>query len=47
MLDKLTHTLDAISHPAVTTAAFEAPGYIDAGSMHVAVMGANLTLINI
>lgn len=45
--DVLTHTLDAISRPAVSTATFKASRYIDAGSMHVAVMSPDLTLINI
>lgn len=43
----LTHTLDAITHPAISTATFKASRNIDAGSMHVAVMSSNLTLINI
>lgn len=45
--DVLTHTLDAISHPAVSTATFEASRYIDAGGMHVAVVSPDFTLINI
>lgn len=45
--DVLTHTLDAISHPAVSTATFEASRYIDAGGVHVAVVSPDLTLINI
>lgn len=43
----LTHTLDAVSHPAVSTAAFKASGDVDARGMHVAVMSLDLTFINI
>lgn len=43
----LTHTLDAVSHPAVSTATFKASRHVDAGSMHVTVMSPDLTLINI
>lgn len=43
----LINTLDAVSNPAISAATFEAPRNIDTGSMHVTVMGANLTLINI
>lgn len=43
----LTHTLDAVSQPSVSTATFKASRHVDAGSMHVAVMSPDLTLINI
>lgn len=42
-----THTLDAVSNPTIPTATLEASRHIDAGSMHVAVMSPDLTLINI
>lgn len=43
----LIHTLDAISNPTISTATFKASRHVDAGSMHVAVMSPDLTLINI
>lgn len=43
----LIHTLDAVSHPAVSTATFKASRHVDAGSMHVAVVSPNFTLVNI
>lgn len=43
----LTHALDAVTHPAISTATFKAARDIDAGSVHVTVMSTNLTLINI
>lgn len=43
----LTHAFDAIAHPAVSAAAFEASGKVDAGGVHVTVMGSDFTLVNI
>lgn len=43
----LTDTLDAVSHPAVSTATFKASRHVDAGGVHVAVMSPDLTLINV
>lgn len=43
----LTHTLDAIPNPTVSTATFKASRHVDTGSMHVTVVSPDLTLINI
>lgn len=43
----LTHTLDPIAQPALTTGAVEGPGCVDTGGVDVAVMGVHLTLVHI
>lgn len=44
---KLTNAFDAISHPAFSAAAFEAPRDIQARGVHVTVVGANFTLVHV
>lgn len=43
----LTHTLDAVSYPAVSAATLEAAGDVDAGGVHVTVVSSDLTFVNI
>lgn len=42
-----TCTLEAVSDPSWSTVAFEASSCVGAGSMSVAVMGSNFTLVHI
>ena len=44
---RLTHTLDAVSQPTVSAATLEAPGRVDAGRVHVAVMSSDLALVDV